>query len=87
MINPKNLKCRHRMVIPTYPIVLIKGDRRRKVDNGTMPCTNADMTAELEHQSQTMVSDRSCVLHIGDKTVHLIDANEKVIPLTPMEVN
>ena len=72
--------------LPTIPVVLIKGDRRLKVDNGTIhSCTNADITAELEHQSQNTVSDRNCVLHIGDKIAHLIDAKEQVIPQTPME--
>ena len=75
-------------ILPTIPVVLLKGGGRLKVDNGTIhSCTNADMTAELEHQSQNTVSDRNCVLEIGDKTAHLIDAKEQVIPQTSMEGN
>ena len=65
--------------LPTIPVLLIKGDRTLKVDNGAIkPCVNADMAAELEHQSQKIVSERNCVLHIEDKTAHLIDARQDV---------
>ena len=86
MVNPMNRKCRHRMVIlwtpevylPTIPVVLIKGDPTLKVDNGAIkPCVNVNMAAELEHQSQNIVSDRNCVLHLEDKAAHLMDAKEK----------
>ena len=60
--------------LPTVPVRMTQGDRRRKVDNANIinPCTGADIAVELERQytSENIAGDRNCVLH-SRENVHV----------------
>ena len=76
--------------LPTVTDGVMHGERRRAAENSTIKtCTNPGIAAELVRRckSEDIVSSRSGLLNLGEKSAHLIGDEDQEILQVPMEGN